>query len=507
MGKLIGEGAGADTVGRAHRYRAGRTRMLGLMACGLAAGLALSACGSSGSSSTTTTSSTSSDTSTSSSDTSTSSSEMSSGGGDMSSGSAGSEMSSMSSDSGGDANLSGSITVLTNRTDLNQDGTLKKYAAAFNKLYPKVAVTFQAITDYEGEVKTRMNTDNYGDVLLIPPSISRTDYPKFFEPLGDASDLSKKYNWVDTTTVDGTDNGKAYGLATFGNANGFVYNKKVWKQAGLTDYATSQDQFMTDLKAIKSKTKAVPLYTNYHDGWPLQGYSGALGSPTCSTDANASLATDEAPFSADKGPGLIYTLVFDAAKNKLIEPDPTTTNWENSKTLMGTGKIGAMWLGSWAMVQMQDAAKKAGADPADIGFMPWPSEKDGKFCSVTGPDYNQAINIHSKNKPAARAWIDWFTDKSGFATDQGSIPTMKGGAMPKTLADYTTAGVTYIELAQNKAGLVSKIDNESEVGFFSSPNSAQQVVDVGRGAASGTLDGIFKDLNSKWADGISSVGS
>ena len=64
--------------------------------------------------------------------------------------------------------VSGTITVLTHRTDLVQNGTLNKYAAAFNKIYPKVTVKFDGITDYEGEVKIRMNTDNYGDVLMIP---------------------------------------------------------------------------------------------------------------------------------------------------------------------------------------------------------------------------------------------------------------------------------------------------------------------------------------------------
>ncbi|MGI8414982.1 MAG: ABC transporter substrate-binding protein, partial [Nakamurella sp.] len=328
----------------------------------------------------------------------------------------------------------------------------------------------------------------------------------FFQSLGDASALSKKYSWIDTSTVDGTLSGQAYGLATFGNANGFVYNKKVWKQAGITAYPTSADQFISDLKAIKAKGTAIPYYTNYHDGWPVQSWSGALGSPNCDPGANAELATDKAPWSASKGPDAIYSLLFTTVQDKLIEPDPTTTNWENSKTLLGTGKVGTMWLGSWAVSQMKDAAKKAGADPADIGFMPFPAQKNGKFCSVTGPDYNQAISVHSGNKVAARAWVDWFTDKSGFATDQGSIPTQKGAALPTTLADYTKAGVSYIELNQSKAGVVTKIDNESEVGFFSSPNTTQQIVDVARGAASGSLDSIFSGLNKKWADGISSVG-
>jgi raffinose/stachyose/melibiose transport system substrate-binding protein len=404
------------------------------------------------------------------------------------------------------SSVSGPITVLTNRTDLNQDGTLKRYAAAFNKIYPKVKVTFQAITDYEGEVKTRMNTSSYGDVLLIPPSISPTDFPKFFASLGDAATLSKSYNWISNGTVDGTDSGNAYGIADFGNANGFVINKAVWAKAGVTSDPTTPAQYISDLQAIKAKTGAIPYYTNYHDGWPVQGWSGALGSATCSADANAEMATDKTPFAPGKDAGDIYSLLFNTVQDKLIEPDPTTTNWENSKSLLATGKVATMWLGSWAVTQFQAAATMAKVSPSNIGFMPYPAQKDGKFCSVTGPDYLQAISIHSTHKAAARAWVDWFTNKSGFATDQGSIPTQKGAALPSTLADFAKAGVTYIELQQTKAGTVSKIDNESEVGFFSSPNTAQHIVDVARGAAGGNLTGILNGLNKEWAAGIASVG-
>lgn len=404
------------------------------------------------------------------------------------------------------ADLTGSITVLTNRTDLDQDGTLKKYASSFNQTYPKVQVTFQAITDYAGEVKTRMNTDDYGDVLLIPPAVSRSDYGKFFSPLGDAAQLDTTYNWTSFGTTDGAATGPVFGLAVFGNANGFVYNKKVWGQAGITADPTTPEELVTDLQAVKAKTSAIPYYTNYHDGWPVQGWSGALGSATCNADANTALATDPAPFAAGKDPGVIYNLLYTLANQKLIEPDPTTTNWENSKALLGSGKVSSMWLGSWAMTQMQEAAKKAGADPADIGFMPFPVQKDGKFCPVTGPDYLEAINIHSKNQAAARAWIDWFTAKSGFAADQGSLPTVKGEPLPTTLADYQKLPVGYISLNQAKSGTVSQIDNTSEVGFFSGPTAAQEVIDVGRGAAKGDLNSVFGDLNKKWADGIDQVG-
>jgi len=112
------------------------------------------------------------------------------------------------------SSVSGDITVLTNRTDLIGDGTLKKYAADFKKVYPKVNVKFQGMTDYEGEVKIRMNTKNYGDVLLIPAAVARGDYPKFFAPLGDSADMASKYQFTDSGTV----NGKVYGIVSFASA-------------------------------------------------------------------------------------------------------------------------------------------------------------------------------------------------------------------------------------------------------------------------------------------------
>ncbi|CAM5502749.1 sugar ABC transporter substrate-binding protein [Streptomyces badius] len=42
------------------------------------------------------------------------------------------------------------------------------YTSEFNKVYPKVKVKFEGLTDYEGEVKIRMKTGELRDVLMIP---------------------------------------------------------------------------------------------------------------------------------------------------------------------------------------------------------------------------------------------------------------------------------------------------------------------------------------------------
>jgi raffinose/stachyose/melibiose transport system substrate-binding protein len=399
------------------------------------------------------------------------------------------------------ASVTGEITVLTNRTDLVTDGSMKRYADEFNKVYPKVTVKFEAITDYEGEVKIRMNTENYGDVLLIPNTILKDDYPKFFASLGSSADVSGKYLFTDKADVGG----KVYGLAGFAAANGFVYNKEVWQGAGVTKWPTTTDEFLANLQSIKDKGASIPYYTNYKDGWPLSGWSNVLGSATCDKLANDNLATAQNPWAAGSdllaGDGLLYNIV----NRKLSEPDPTTTNWEDSKGMLANGKIATMWLGSWSIVQMQEAAKKAGKDPSTIGYMPFPAQVNGKYCAVVAPDYQYAVNTHSKQKAAARAWIDWTLDKSGFADSNQAVSSVKGAALPSALKPFTDAGVQFIELSQAKAARVNTIDNASEVGL-SKPDYRQKLVDVARGAAPGDLNSFLASLATKWADAAKLAG-
>ncbi|GCB45278.1 ABC transporter substrate-binding protein [Streptomyces sp. NL15-2K] len=397
--------------------------------------------------------------------------------------------------------VSGTIKVLTQRTDLVADGTMKKYAAEFNKTYPKVKVEFEALTNYETEVKIRMNTENYGDVLLIPAVIKKDDYPRFFASLGTEAERSKKYLFTDYTTVDG----KVYGQSPIGVIPGFLYNKKVWEEAGVTQWPTTPAEFITALKAIKSKTDAVPYYTNFAAQWPLSQWTSVNGSVSCDTQATAKLAEGD-PWAEGADLRVGDQLLHDIVHEKLIEKDPTTTNWEESKPRLAKGELATQWLGTWAIIQFQDAARKAGVNPGDIGFMPFPAQKDGKFCAVVGPDYNQAVNVHSKNKPAARAWIDWFTEKSGYDKDNLAISPLKGAPLPEVLKPYEDKGVKLLEIDDAQGARVKQIDNQSEIGIYA-PEYRQNLVDLARGAKKGDLDDFFADLSKRWTETQATLGS
>lgn len=396
--------------------------------------------------------------------------------------------------------VSGTITVLTVRTDLVQDGTMDRYAAAFNKTYPKVKVEFQALTNYEAEIKIRMNTEDYGDVLLIPGVIEKDDYPKFFASLGTAEERGAKYRFTDFTTVDG----KVYGQSPNGVMPGFVYNKRVWREAGITDWPTTPQEFLAGLKAIKAKTDAIPYYTNFAAQWPLTSWTFVNGSVGCDPQATTKLAEGD-PWAEGSDLRVGDTLLYDIVKEGLAEKDPTTSNWEESKPRTAKGEIATQWLGTWAVIQFQDAARKAGADPDDIGFMPFPAQTDGTFCATVGPDYHQAVNVHSPHKEAARAWIDWFTDKSGYDRDNLAISPLEDAPLPGILEPYEDEGVKLIELDDSAGGRVKLIDNESEVGI-NKPEYRQDLVDLARGARKGSLDDFLDGLGRKWTDTQQNVG-
>lgn len=165
-----------------------------------------------------------------------------------------------------------------------------------------------------------------------------------------------------------------------------------------------------------------------------------------------------------------------------------------------------MMLGSWSITQMQAAAVEAGGSADDIGFMPFPVQKGGKHCAALVSDYQQAVSVYSENKPAARAWVDWFTEKSGFAEKEGVVSAVKSAPMPATLKDFVDNDVMLFDRSEAKTAAVNDIDEAAEIGL-NKQDYRQKLIDTARGAAKGSLEDFFADLNKRWDEAAKTVGS
>lgn len=400
------------------------------------------------------------------------------------------------------------FTILNHRTDLAESGAWDTlYVQPFKAKYPGIKeVSVESIRDYHTDVRTRMNTTEFGDVLVIPNGVTASEYANFFEPLGSVADLKAKYRFIEES---GNFEGTVYGIAINGNGNGFLYNKKVFEQAGITEWPKTPDEFIAALQAIKTNVPGVdPLYTNYAAGWPMSQWQPdavvAVGDP----DFAAQQAHDAAPWEAGKGQYIVDKLLYDVVKAGLNEKDPTTTDWEPSKQLVATGKIGVMVLGSWAISQMQGVAKTAGADPEDISYMPFPMQVDGKFQATTGGDLRLAINKNSPCKEAAHAWVDFFIDESGYAANESGIPTAIEGASPAWFQAFKDAGVNLFSENPPPAGEEGLRDNvakEAEIDLWGNVYR-QALVDDARGQTDKGMDALFADLNKRWGEAKAELG-
>ena len=344
------------------------------------------------------------------------------------------------------------LEVLTHRTDRVDDGSLDELTKAFEDAN-NCDVKYVAYQDYTGNVATRMGTDDYGDVLMIPDDVELKDLSNFFEPIGTYDELSKKYRWVDRK-MDSEKN--VYGIAYGGNAVGILYNKKVWKDAGVNELPKTPDEFLADLKLIADNTDAIPYYTQYKDAsWTITQWQSLVLSASGNENYENDLLTKKLDlFAEDGGYYPVYKLMFDLFSSPdLIEEDHMTTEWESSKVWMGEGKIGTMVMGSWAVAQFQEKAE----DPSVIGYMPVPiTAPDGKQYAETSSDYCVGVNVHSKNKELAKKYVEWFVGESGFAAKEGMIPTTIDSALPDNLSEFS--GAQFFEKAATPEELIGKFD-------------------------------------------------
>lgn len=400
---------------------------------------------------------------------------------------------------GGDQPVSGKITYLTNRTDLDTDGTYEALIAKFNEKYPDVKVEVQSITDYAGELATRMQTTEYGDVLMIPDAVPSSAFSKYFEPFGTVEELSDKYQegylyskWYD---------GQVYGLAYMCTVQGIVYNKAVFEKAGITELPKTPDEFLDCLQKIKDNTDAIPYYTNANSGWTLDQWEDhTFGTITGNANyKNNDLPNDKAAFEEGSSHYVVAKLLYDIVSKGLCEADPTTCDWEASKLMMNNGEIGCMVLGSWAISQMKDA----GEHGDDVGYMPFPFSVDGKQYATSGTDYCYAINKNTKNMAAAKAFVKFMVEESGLALAQGGISLLKDDPMPSGLEEF--ADVTFVvdkPATEENSGKLDTVQQDSGVTLYDNGQRLNGVVDIARGVSNQTFEQYMADLSAKWAGAI-----
>lgn len=393
--------------------------------------------------------------------------------------------------------LTATIKFLHCRTDREEDGTYAALWAKFNEMYPNITIESEGVTDFAEDALLRLSAGDWGDIMFIP-AIDKADLPTYFQPLDTVENMKKEINFAEMWT-----NGdQSYGVPCLANAQGIVYNKRIFAEAGITELPKTPDEFIAALQAIKDNTDAIPLYTNYAAGWTMGAWDAYLGCVSEGDDTyfNQKFVHTAEPFK-DKGDGTgayaLYKILFDATEKGLIEDDYTTTDWEGCKGMINRGEIGCMVLGSWAFVQMQ----QGDSHPEDIGYMPFPITVGGTQYVLAGGDYNYGINVNAsdENKTAAMVFIKWMTEESGWCYSEGGYTVAKDGENPDMYAAFD--GCTLLSDVPALAGeesFVNDMNAESELSFNAGGNAKVQRIVEAAATGSESFDDIMADWTAAW---------
>jgi len=397
---------------------------------------------------------------------------------------------------GENADLTAKIHFAYHRTDIPEK--LQGYVDEFRKIYPNVEIEYELITDFAENALLRIGNTDW--TIMGIPTVDKDELSKYFVPLGSLETLDGLYNFMSDKSFEGV----CYGIPSTGNANGVLYNKAVFEAAGITELPKTPDEFIAALKAVKEKTDAIPLYTNYAAGWTMGAWDAYIG--VAATGSNTFFTQDmlhmQDPF-ADRGDGTgpyaVYKILYDAVAEGLIEEDYTTTDWEGCKPMINRGEIATMVLGSWAYTQMQQAGDK----PEDIGYMAFPITINGKQYAPAGGDYNFGINVQAsyEEKLASLYYLKWLTHESGFAYSEGGVPIDKNGEYPELYAAF--AGIDMLSDADALPGeetLLNELNAESELALNAGGNTKVQQIIEHAFNGDKTFDEIMAEWNAAWSD-------
>ncbi|MBQ7918384.1 MAG: GGDEF domain-containing protein [Lachnospiraceae bacterium] len=383
--------------------------------------------------------------------------------------------------------ISGELEIISNIAD----DEMEKYLDGFLKKYPDVEIEYKCYSNYESEMKKRIDSGDYGDVLFFPSYLSQNEYGTYFKPLGSYFELGQKYLYLESSKRIG---GAVYGVPSSAYTAGILYNKDVFYQAGVSETPKTIDEFLVALKNIKERTDAIPFFTNYSSPWALQfwEYFPYIEMTGDSDYKESQFIKEKNPFLKGSTHYQVYELLYNIVEAGLSEDDLTELSWDDSKEMLNQGEIGCVAIGSWAVSQF----KAVSEDSEAIAFMPFPNEIQGRQYMTISTDYCYGISRNSNNPEAAKAYIEYMLDESGFALDHENLSVVRTDPYPDSFGDMENVillcnnppeGDTY--KVKQKLSAKLNLEDGAEV---------MRVIEAAKGLRQETFDDIATDWNSRW---------
>ncbi|MFF1279639.1 extracellular solute-binding protein [Streptomyces sp. NPDC058299] len=257
----------------------------------------------------------------------------------------------------------------------------------------------------------------------------------FFLPLDGTEALADRAKFQPSLIKQAQYQGKTYGVPLVTDTLALVYNKALFKKAGIGQAPRTWDELKSDAAKIQAKTKA-DGYWGSTAGYYAQTF--LYGEGTDTVDAAAKKITVGSA-AAKKAYG---TWLSTFSGKGLHKADTTADAYAHIQDAFVNGKVAAIIQGPWEITNFYRGA--AFKDKANLGIASVPAGSAGKAGAPTG-GHNLSVYAGSDkaHQAAALKFVKFMTSaksQEAVALKNSTLPTRSDAYTAQVKADPGIAG-------------------------------------------------------------------
>lgn len=308
---------------------------------------------------------------------------------------------------------------------------LKALAKKYEKSHPNVKVNITTVGGGQDANSALQAKFSSGDEPAIFMLGGLADAKKWENKLTDLSDTKIAKSALEGTTEGATLNGKVYGIPLNIEGFGLLYNKEIFKKAGInTDKIKNFDNFKDAVKTLDSKKSSLGLDAVFgfsaKENWVVQQFSSYFFGPEFD---NSLKKTYEAK-TVDFKYGDQFKAYTDLINKYNVQPILSLDYTTSVEELFANDKVAMIHQGNWIVPTLDEHDKKFAQEK--LGLLPMFVGKDEEPQIAAGPSWYWGVN---KNKDkstikASKDFLNWMyrskTGKKAIVDDFKYVPAYKG---------------------------------------------------------------------------------
>ncbi|MCT2907966.1 extracellular solute-binding protein [Schleiferilactobacillus harbinensis] len=312
-------------------------------------------------------------------------------------------------------NANQGVTINIMQSKVEDNTQFKQLAAKYEQIHPNVKVIVTSVgggTDYLSTLKTRMSA---GDEPTIFSITGPSDVSQFGSKIADVAD-TKAAKLALPGTLDAVKDGKkVLGLPFNLEGYGFVYSKKIFRQAGIdANQLKTYPQLLAAVKKLNAEKKQLGIKGVFslpgQETWVMTDHLGNVFiAPDFKGNVKTSFTSKKLPFTNAAQYKRMLDLEAKYSAGNVMQTDYS----QQVSQYFGLGQVAMIQQGDWIYQTVASIDKKFAAK--GIGMIPIPLDGEAGKMPVGVPNYWAVNKTRPKaEQTAAKSFLDWlYTSPEG----------------------------------------------------------------------------------------------